>query len=183
MHIRGRKVILREKLLSDIPEDYAWRVDEELAELDATAPIQMSYGEFSRYSREELFYSNTKSKRLGIDTLGGQHIGNCMYYDLDDKLGQAEMGIMIGDREYWGKGYGSDVVQALLNHLFSTVRLRRVYLHTLNWNHRAQSSFSKAGFRQQDMVSRAGSDFVRMEVLREEWENKLNYGDNRGTRN
>ena len=170
--IEGGKVVIREKRLEDASNDYAWRTDEELARLDATRPIKMSYEAFLRYSREELIYTNTSSRRLAIDTYEGTHIGNCMYYDIDAKRRQAELGIMIGDRDYWGKGYGTDSVDTLLTHIFTVTSLDRVYLHTLDWNGRARSAFAKSGFREVKEVRRSGQDFVLMEVRRPEWQQR-----------
>ena len=170
--IRGEKVVIREKRLEDIADDYAWRTDDELARLDATGPIKMSYQEFVRYSKEELIYAGASSKRLAIDTLDGHHIGNCMYYDISNKRGEAELGIMIGDRGYWSKGYGTDTVNTLLNHIFTTTSLTRVYLHTLEWNHRAQRSFEKVGFRHVKKLRRSGLDFILMETLKPDWERR-----------
>ena len=104
--ISGEKVVLREKRIEDAAADFAWRTDEELAKLDATRPLNMSYAEFLRYVKEEIALPNPRSKRLAIDTIDGKHIGNFMYYDIDLRRGEAELGIMIGDRDYWGKGYG-----------------------------------------------------------------------------
>jgi RimJ/RimL family protein N-acetyltransferase len=168
--IRGRKVVIREKRIEDAKDDYAWRTDEELARLDATRPLSMSYDTFLRYAKEELLYSSHSSKRLAIDNLDGCHIGNCMYYDIDERRGQAELGIMIGDREYWGKGYGSDAVEALLAHIFTATSLNRIYLHTLEWNSRARRSFAKSRFRDVKDVRRGGLHFILMEVRREQWE-------------
>ncbi len=168
--IRGEKVVLREKRIEDAADDYAWRTDEELSRLDATRPINLPYEDFLRYSREELEYPNPRSRRLAIDTLEGKHIGNCMYYDIDLRQGEAELGIMIGDRNYWSKGYGTDSVNALLEHIFTTTPIKRVYLHTLEWNHRARRSFAKSGFREVKKVRRSGMDFIFMEIYRSEWE-------------
>ena len=170
--VRGEKIILREKGVDDAPDDYAWRVDEELARLDATRPLNMSYNDFLRYSKEEMNFPSHRSKRLAIDTLDGKHIGNCMYYDIDLRQGEAELGIMIGDREYWSKGYGTDSVNSLLDHIFTTTPITRVYLHTLEWNNRARSSFAKSGFREVKSVRRNGMDFIYMEVWRSEWERR-----------
>ena len=93
-----------------------------------------------------------------------------MYYDIDLKRGETELGIMIGDREYWSKGYGRDSVRLLLSHIFTTTDLNRVYLHTLEWNHRAQRSFHNSGFQDVKRVRRSGYDFLMMEVRREDWE-------------
>ena len=168
--VRGEKVVIRDKRIEDAPDDYGWRTDEELARLDATRPITMSYDAFLRYSKEELLYSSPSSTRLSIDTLDGRHIGNCMFYDIDRKRGQAELGIMIGERDFWSKGYGTDSVNTLLRHIFTSTALDRVYLHTLEWNERARMSFAKSGFRAVKNVRRSGLDFVLMEINREEWE-------------
>ncbi len=168
--IEGRKVMLREKRIEDSLDDYTWRVDEELAKLDATRPLSMAYNDFLRYSQEEIDYPSSRSKRFAIDDLTGKHIGNCMYYDIDTRRRETELGIMIGDRAYWSKGYGTDAVDTLLRYIFTQTKLERVYLHTLDWNHRAQKSFDKSGFRQVKNVRKRGLDFVQMEILRPEWE-------------
>ena len=171
LFLRGAKVVLRDKLLEDAVNDYAWRTDVELSRLDATKPIKMSYGSFMQYSRGELDYPNSSSKRLAVDTFDGIHIGNCMYYDIDSKRQQAELGIMIGDGKYQGRGYGTDAVQVLLGHIFETTSIERVYLHTLEWNARARNSFAKAGFREAKKVHREGMDFVKMDIHKSEWQN------------
>ena len=167
--IRGEKVVIRGKRIEDAPDDYAWRTDEELAKLDASQPLRMSYRDFLRFSKDELLYSGGTSRRLAVDTFDGEHIGNCMYYDVDHRRGRAELGIMIGKREYWGRGYGTDAVAALLTHVFTTLSIDLVYLHTLEWNQRARRAFAKSGLRETGTVRRSGLDFVKMEIGRQEW--------------
>ena len=166
----GEKVRVREKRVEDIQNEYSWRVDPELSRLDATKPMTMSYEDFFRYSKEEMQFPNYRSKRLAVETLEGVHIGNIMYYDLNMQNRQAELGIMIGDKDYWNSGYGTDTVNTLLRHLFTILELDRVYLHTLSWNYRAQASFAKSGFKLVRNVKRGGQDFILMEVLRSDWD-------------
>ncbi len=166
----GEKVRVREKRVKDIQNEYSWRVDPELSRLDATKPMTMSYEDFFRYSKEEMQFPNYRSKRLAVETLEGVHIGNIMYYDLNMQNRQAEVGIMIGDKDYWSNGYGTDTVNTLLRHLFTILELDRIYLHTLSWNYRAQASFAKSGFKLVRNVKRGGQDFILMEVLRSNWE-------------
>lgn len=168
--LRGEKVILREKRLSDALDDYRWRVDEELARLDATTPLRMRFEEFLRFYAEELRYPSPWSRRFAIDTLEGLHIGNCMYYDIDYLRCRTELGILIGDKRYWGQGYGSDAVRTLLHHIFTATPITCVYLHTLEWNIRAQRAFEKCGFTPVRLVRRAGQTFVYMEIHKEDWE-------------
>ena len=170
VNIGSDRVVLREKKKSDIPDDYRWRSDPELAELDATRPLSLSYKDFERLSKDELSHPNSRSKRLSVDTLDGQHIGNVMFYDIDLRSGQAELGIMIGEKEYWSRGYGTETVNLLLDHMFEEYPFNRVYLHTLVWNHRAQKSFHKSGFRDIAPIRKSGRDFIKMEIWRHEWE-------------
>ena len=149
--------------------DYSWRVDPELAGLDATAPINLTFKDYVRLYSDDLAHPGPWSVRLAIDSHDGRHIGNCMYYDINPAERQAELGIVIGDRSYWGKGYGTDAVVTVLHHVFSQTDLKRVYLHTLNDNKRAHRAFEKAGFQPVRPVSRDGFDFVLMEVRRDEW--------------
>jgi RimJ/RimL family protein N-acetyltransferase len=182
LYVVGEKVLLRDKRISDIPDDYAWRRDPELSKLDATLPMQMSYDDYRRYAREELNYNSRWSKRFAIDTLEGEasnegdepepgrHIGNCMYYDIDERRGETELGIMVGDRDYWSRGYGTDAVTTMLDYIFTSTKLNKVYLHTLMWNDRARKSFARSGFVEIREVRRNSMDFMRMELERQDWE-------------
>lgn len=164
--IKGRKVVLREKRLSDAENDYTWRCDRELARLDAAPPSRLSFSEFTMSYAEELRHPSRRRRRLAIDTLDGKHIGNCMYYDIDERKGEAEIGIMIGNRDYWDQGYGTDAITTLVRHIFEEVGLERLYLNTLNWNLRAQRCFEKCGFVPYRHLSRGGDEFVVMELQR-----------------
>lgn len=170
IRIEGKKIILRSKKMEDAEADYRWRVDPELAVLDATRPITITLREYMRYHRDDLQFSSSRSVRLAIDTQGGVHIGNCMYYDIDVELAQAEFGIMIGNSNYWNSGYGTDATQTMLRHIFTSTWLNRIYLHTLASNTRAQRAFARAGFNSATPVRKDGFDFIRMEITREQWE-------------
>ena len=156
--------------MGDAEADYSWRIDPELANLDATRPVTLTFTEYLRYHRDDVNYPSPWSVRMAIDTLDGRHIGNCMYYDINNEKSQCELGIMIGDRDYWSKGYGTDVVKIALTRIFTATELERVYLHTLTHNFRAQKSFEKAGFVPVREVKRDGYEFVLMEIWRKEWE-------------
>ena len=76
--------------------------------------------------------------RFAVETLDGKHIGNCAYYGVNETKGEAELGIMIGDRDCWDKGYGADAVGTLLDYIFRRTNLKRIHLKTLDSNIRAQ---------------------------------------------
>ena len=163
----GQKVVLREKRISDAATDYAWRCDADLARLDAVLPITMPYREFMAYCADELQSTNRWRRRFAIDSLdASKHIGNCMLYDIDEHRRQEALGIMIGEREYWGKGYGTDAVTTLVSHIFKETNIDRIYLNTLEWNVRAQRCFRKCGFIACGRVIKRGNDFIVMELHR-----------------
>ena len=166
----GRLVRLREKQLEDAELDYEWRRDPELAAFDATRPITMSFKTFVKTLREQIRRPSPFRRTYAIEVLDGDgpHIGNVMYYGHDSFLRDAELGITIGDRAYWGRGYGADASRLMLELAFEELDLRRMYLHTLTSNARAQGSFRNAGFRRTRSVRRNGYSFERMEITREE---------------
>ncbi len=167
----GALVRLREKRLEDAEQDYEWRRDPELADYDAVQPLAMSLRNFVSTIKGELESPALHRRSFAIEEIdGGTHIGNLMYYGFNRNLRETEIGITIGDRAYWSRGYGSDAVRALLGYLFRELELRRVYLHTLTWNERAQRAFQRAGFRRVREVRRSGHDFVLMEILDERFE-------------
>lgn len=168
--LQGRKVLLRPKRLGDAEDDYRWRVDEELSRLDAAPPLRMGFQEFYSMAESELRYPISWTRRFAIEDLAShKHIGNCMYYDIDYGRKQTELGILIGERDFWSHGYGTDAVKTMLRHIFTETPITRVYLHTLDWNARAQKSFEKCGFVFVKKVRRDGQWFHYMELAKDEF--------------
>ena len=164
----GDSVRIREKRIEDAERDFRWRSDPELASYDAARPISISYRSFLAAMADEIEYPTIQRRTYAIeDRETDEHIGNVMYYGYDAARGEAELGITIGDREYWSRGYGAETVQLVRDFLFEELTLRRLYLHTLVWNNRAQAAFTRAGFREIGRVERSGYDFVVMESVSE----------------
>ena len=168
--INGAMVRLREKRLADALDDYNWQTDPELAELDALPVLTMSFRQYMSDHTAELLYASVTRQQFAIETLNGKHIGNCAYYGIDEIQGEAELGIMIGNRDYWDKGYGTDAVNLLVNHIFTQTNLNRIHLKTLVWNMRARKCFQKCGFTPCGKSVRDGHKFTLMELRRSQWE-------------
>lgn len=62
----------------------------------------------------------------------GECIGNCGLFEINEVNRTCELGILIGDRGYWGKGYGRDAVRLLLDYAFRLRNFRRVWLEVRN---------------------------------------------------
>lgn len=87
----------------------------------------------------------------------------------------AFVGIGIGNREDWSKGYGTDAMNLVLRFAFTEINLHRVTLTVFEYNPRAVRSYEKAGFRHEGRIRgallRDGKrwDMFFMGILREEW--------------
>ncbi len=103
----------------------------------------------------------------------GKLIGDCGLHGFDQRSGVAELGIGIGDRGYWGRGYGREAVALLVDWGFRLHNLRKVWLTVYGSNERAIRSYQAAGFteegRQREQVWSAGryEDLVLMAIFRD----------------
>ena len=92
--------------------------------------------------------------------------------------GDAFVGIGIGERDFWSKGYGTDAMRVLLRYAFMELNLHRVTLDVFEYNPRAIRAYEKAGFviegRSRQYLLREGKrwDMIFMGILREEWERR-----------
>jgi len=91
-----------------------------------------------------------------IRTLANDHpIGAVGLDDIRWSNGDAFVGIGIGEREYWGKGYGTDAMRAILRFAFTELNLHRVSLDVFEYNPRAIRSYEKAGFKVEGRIRHA----------------------------
>jgi RimJ/RimL family protein N-acetyltransferase len=158
--------------MSDAKDDFAWQTDPELAKLDAAIALDINYQQYLSEYTFELCYPSSNRHEFAIETFAEEHIGNCVYYGVNYAEGKAEIGIMIGNREYWNKGYGEEAVNALLDRIFASTPLEKIYLTTLIWNVRAQACFKKCGFTECGKVQRDDSMFILMSINRKEREKR-----------
>lgn len=163
--ITSQKIRLRPRKLEDAIREYRWRTDEELSLLDASVPTDLSYPDFvERYSIELEYPGLTYT--LAVDTLVGQHIGICSIFNFDFMAGNAEVGLLIGDKAYWGQGYGSDAMKTFVQYIFQTSDISTILLRTLDWNKRAQACFKKCGFSPCGAMTNGNYKFIIMELKR-----------------
>jgi RimJ/RimL family protein N-acetyltransferase len=113
---------------------------------------------------------------LGIrlkDTM--QLIGNCSLFRIDSIHRCATLGIVIGDKQQWSKGYGTEATQMLVDVGFRTLNLNRIDLDVHDFNARAIQCYEKIGFVKEGELRQAvwmGDRYyntVRMGILRDEW--------------
>ena len=82
-----------------------------------------------------------------IDIKNDKLIGIVGLSNIDYLHRTAEIGIFIGDKSYWNKGYGEEAMKLLLKYSFSYLNLRNVMLRVYSYNHSAIKCYEKIGFK------------------------------------
>jgi RimJ/RimL family protein N-acetyltransferase len=175
--IFGRTIRLRAIEPTDLDRFVEWFNDPEVNHhLMRFLPMSMQ-AEKDWY--EKLQEQQEESRPLALDAREGDqwvHIGSCGLDDIDRRSRKAELGIAIGEKRYWDRGYGSDAVGTLLRHGFETLNFHRVYLYVFEDNERAIKVYLNQGFQEEGRL-RAHSyrkgryrDMIVMGILRREWE-------------
>ena len=182
--LKGARTVLRPMEPADADRQYLFDQDMELAVLDCRPPVP------TRRERTADFVGQRHEDhrdvvRMAIEA-DQQYIGHCSLTGLRDLHGNLELGIVIGDREYWSKGYGREVVDLLLVYGFQALGARRIALTTHEDNPRAIRCYAACGFieegrpRQAFWTGRRYADLVEMSILRDEWMAAPSLSDGRG---
>ena len=102
-------------------------------------------------------------------------IGSCAFSQVDGENGSAMFHITIGEKDAWGRGYGTEATQLMLDHAFGTLGLHRIALTVFEFNERAIRAYRRCGFlvegRARESIWRDGRwwDEIAMSVLASEW--------------
>ena len=169
---RGTKVQLGPLERKHLSENVKWLNDPEVTKyLRFFEPIDIE-GEQRWY--EDLLKDNSR-KVYAIKIVDGEYIGNLQLSNINLHDRKAELGILIGEKNLWGKGYGTEAVQLALRLAFEGLNLNRVYLKTLTSNKRARRCYEKAGFKEEGILRQDGFckgryvDRVMYSILAEEY--------------
>jgi RimJ/RimL family protein N-acetyltransferase len=159
----------------ELERRYRWSQDDVLQYWSGTIPGGRSYEQFRATVAGRDWPSDGKRISYAILTHEGELIGMVSCYNVDRRFDVGELGIYLGEKGYWGRGYGTDALIAFLRHLFGSLRFRSVYLHTYESNVRAQRSYTRAGFevtdRRRRYAPRLGyHNEVRMNITAETFE-------------
>jgi RimJ/RimL family protein N-acetyltransferase len=132
----------------ELAELYRWSTDPFVAELSGGAPLEMSFGRFRDMFLQQLSSRNSDSEQLfAILDENDELIGRTGLFALDPSHRRAELGIVIGEPDNWGRGYGRDALQVLVDFGFRTLGLRTIVLYTYTENERARRAYESVGFQ------------------------------------
>jgi RimJ/RimL family protein N-acetyltransferase len=175
----GKLVRLKAQDAQTMAEAYSkWSRDAEFFRLQDSYPART----FSVKKAKEWLEKDQEKERqdqfpFAIYRLEDDHLlGDIGLGGIEWTHGDAWVGIGLGEREVWGKGYGTDAMRIILRYAFTELNLHRVSLNVFEYNPRAIRSYEKAGFvhegRMREMLHRDGKrwNIVYMGILRQEWE-------------
>jgi len=149
--LKGNKVRVRSLEREDLPRVWQWFNDEDVMYYWASPGSMVSMAELERHFSKSL-EATDYGRWFIIEDEGQRPIGLMMYFNLDRRHRRAEVGILIGEKDCWDKGYGTEAMIIFLDYLFNELGLHRVYLHTQDYNLRAFKSYEKCGFVKEGVV-------------------------------
>ncbi len=159
------------------PEDAA-TLKQFISDAEVTRTL-MAYRPYTIQQELEFIENATKKENdivLGIATKSDDKlIGTIGLHRIDWRDRRTEFGILIGAKEEWNKGYGTDATRTIVRIAFETLNLNRVGLRVYEHNARAIRAYEKAGFRREGLLRqeafREGRywDTIIMGVLRSDW--------------
>ena len=177
-HVSHGRVVLKDL---DQLSTRDWRLfyrcfrDKEIADWNGAKPILYPFCLFKRLLLGD--YRAGERYTFGIyRNAEGDFIGSLELYDLypypPQPSCESTLGIIIGQRELWGKGYGREAVAAALQFAFGTLSppMEKIHLTTLSHNKRAIAAFRAAGFEQVGIHQMKNYSSVLMEITRQVWE-------------
>jgi RimJ/RimL family protein N-acetyltransferase len=168
----GRKCYLSPVNPGDVEMFTAW-----LNDLEVTRNLNLAVQNVTLVTEQAALERLAKDSHvysivdLETDTL----IGNLGLTGIDHINRGCVIGIFIGDKEYWGKGYGAEAMQLLLGYAFDYLNMNNVMLTVYEFNERAYACYKKIGFkeigRRRKAICRKGRfyDHIFMDILAEEF--------------
>lgn len=145
MELKGERLRLREFGPADLVQTRKWVADPQIARwiLPAWPLLPASWEEWLRR-----VYTSPDSRHFAIVLHSGRHIGNVSLHSIRWEEGTAEVGIVLGEKDCWGQGYGPEALRLLVRYAFEELGLRKLVLHVHRENARALRAYRKVGFRE-----------------------------------
>jgi RimJ/RimL family protein N-acetyltransferase len=173
--IEGKLINLRAMEMDDTERNHRWVNDREVTRhLAIRYPMSLPAEEAFMRARTAEMMGYT-APWFAIETKDGTHIGNINFHTVQPEDSKAHLGVMIGDKEYWSRGYGTDAMLTFLRFAFEQMNLHRVDLTVDAENERARACYRKCGFveeallRQEIYTRGTYRDQYYMGILRDEF--------------
>jgi RimJ/RimL family protein N-acetyltransferase len=170
----GRLIRLRAREAEDEPSFFRWINDPEVTEhLSARYPYSHVQEKAYLASASDVSY---KSPAFAVETLAeGKLIGGVELRPSNPEDRCADLGISLGEKEFWNGGYGTDTMFTVCRAGFQVMNLNRIELTVFAPNERARHVYEKVGFQlegcHRDAHFKFGRyiDVYQMGLLRDEF--------------
>ena len=144
--LEGERIVLREIRLSDVNENYyRWMNDPEVIKYLECRFSSNSMGAIKDFVRTMLKDPDTIFMAIILKD-GDRHIGNIKIGSIHRIHRQAVLGLLIGEKDCWGKGYATEVLRLVTNYAFKTLKLHKLVAGLYADNKGSEKAFKKAGF-------------------------------------
>ncbi|WP_078596092.1 GNAT family N-acetyltransferase [Evansella clarkii] len=173
--LNSKNIRLRKMENEDIEKYHQWRNDLEV--METTSPVLDVYSLDETRNFVTNVILNASSSRSYIIELKEEKvpIGVTSLINIDTKNRNAECIIDIGEKEYWGKGYGTEAFKLLIDYAFLELNLHRLSLRVFSLNEKAVHIYTKLGFVKEGVIReslyRHGQwhDIINMGILKEDY--------------
>jgi len=132
--------------MQDAQNVFHWERDDVVWRYDPRRPYSQSMGEFLPIFERNYVQGNGRQFWFIIEDERHIPIGTITYFNIDYRIGQVEVGLGLGDKTRWGKGYGPEAIRTLVAYLFTQPSIVRIYAETAMANNPARRAFTKANF-------------------------------------
>jgi ribosomal-protein-alanine N-acetyltransferase len=144
--IEGENIYLRELEISDVNQSYCnWMNDPEVIQYLKKHPGKWTIKELKDYVREIKKCSNALLWAI-ISKDKNQHIGNIKLGHINGINGFSDIGIIIGEKSCWGKGFATEAIKLVVNYAFNQLNLQKLIAGVSKNNLSSVKLFRKAGF-------------------------------------
>jgi RimJ/RimL family protein N-acetyltransferase len=173
--MEGKKVRIRGLERTDLDEIMKWVNDPEVTITLDSFVYPMSKGEEEKWLEDRITKPDDKAKNFVIETKEGVYLGGIGLLNINWRHRHAEVGIVIGKKEHWNRGYGTDAMMVILDLAFNKMNLHRVYLRVHAGNLGGIKSYEKCGFKKEGVEREAAfvdgkyADVIFMGILEEEF--------------
>lgn len=140
------EIYLRSLCLNDLDGNwYMWLNDPEVTRYQDKGIFpnsfekQKSYFEYLSKSQNDIVFAI-------IFASDGKHIGNIGLHRIDYIHRHADVGIILGEKEYWNRGFATKCIQALVQYAGNSLNLHRLTSYIMIENTGSLKAFSKVGF-------------------------------------
>ena len=146
-----KKVYLRAFEPDDYKTTITWRQDEETWSLLGSTRYFVS-SEYEKKWIESAIFDPNNIKLAICETVSNCHIGNVYLNNINKIHRTAEIGILIGNKEYRKRGYGTEAVAQIIDYAFNELGLHRLQAVILESNAASKRTFQKIGFSEEGLM-------------------------------